>query len=266
MKIDHNWFYANNLDVYREDNPFEALVPQPVGTGFWWAGNNDGNFSDNWVFDNWRQGTMLVAIPDAVAGTPEGEADQQTQCPTSDGSLVYSTSCANEYFGNHMGQVPPGFQPHEGLDLFGNKTSLDGSADTAPNGVDFWWDEATPNTGNCWYDNVGSDGTRDTLTADPPIGPTEGESMPGFLPENCETSMGSAPGYTAKAPVLLACYGQWEMDSLDASSCSWWDTPPQPDSAAAASQRRAEDLLEPSQALRDWVDDLAGEISYGPEG
>jgi len=90
--------------------------------------------------------------------------------------------------------------------------------------------------------------------------------MPGFLPENCETSMGSAPGYTAKAPVLLACYGQWEMDSLDASSCSWWDTPPQPDSAAAASQRRAEDLLEPSQALRDWVDDLAGEISYGPEG
>jgi hypothetical protein len=266
MKIDHNWFYANNLDIYREDNPFEALVPQPVGTGFWWAGNNDGTFSDNWVFDNWRQGTMLVAIPDAVAGTPEGEADSQTQCPTSDGSLVYSTSCANEYFGNHMGQVPPGFQPHEGLDLFGNKTSLDGSAETAPNGVDFWWDEATPNTGNCWYDNVGLDGTRDTLTADPPIGPSEGESMPGFLPENCETSMGSAPGYTAKAPVLLACYGQWEMDSLDASSCSWWDTPPQPDSAAAASQRRPEDLLEPSRGLRDWVDDLAGEISYGPEG
>ena len=138
MKIDHNWFYANNLDVYREDNPFEALVPQPVGTGFWWAGNNDGNFSDNWVFDNWRQGTMLVAIPDAVAGTPEGEADAQTQCPTSgNGGLTYSTSCANEYFGNHMGQVPPGFQPHEGLDLFGNKTSLEGDVKTAPNGVDF---------------------------------------------------------------------------------------------------------------------------------
>ncbi len=263
MKIDHNWFYANNLDIYREDNPFEALVPQPVGTGFWWAGNNDGNFSDNWVFDNWRQGTMLVAIPDAVAGTPEGEADPQTQCP-SDG--VYSTSCANEYFGNHMGQVPPGFQPHEGLDMFGNKTSLDGNAETAPNGVDFWWDEATPNTGNCWYDNVGSDGTRESLTADPPIGPTAGGSMPGFLPEDCGSSMGSAAGYSAKAPVLLACYGQWEMDSLDASSCSWWDTPPQPGSAAAASERRAEDVLEPSQDLRDWVDDLAGKISYGPEG
>ena len=236
MKIDRNWFYANNLDVYSEESPFEALVPQPVGTGFWWAGNNDGNFSHNWVFDNWRQGTMLIAIPDAVSGTPEGEADAQTQCPTSgNGGLTYSTSCANEYFGNHMGQVPPGFQPHEGLDLFGNKTSLEGDVKTAPNGVDFYWDEATVNTGNCWYDNVGSDGTRESLTADPPIGPTAGGSMPGFLPEDCGSSMGSAPGYTSKAPVLLACYGQWETDSLDASSCSWWDTPPQPGSAAAAS-------------------------------
>jgi hypothetical protein len=165
-----------------------------------------------------------------------------------------------------MGQVPPGFQPHPQLDLFGNKTSLEGGSQTAPNGVDFWWDEATVNTGNCWYDNVGSDGTRESLTADPPIGPTAGQSMPGFLPENCGMSMGSAPGYSVKAPILLACYGQWETGGLDASSCSWWDTPPQPGSAAAASQRRAEDQLEPSQALRDWVDDLAGDISYGPEG
>jgi hypothetical protein len=210
---------------------------------------------------------MLVAIPDAVAGTPEGETDPQTQCPTSgEGGLTYSTSCANEYFGNHMGQVPPGFQPHEGLDWFGNKTSLDSSPKTAPNGVDFWWDEATVNTGNCWHDNEGPDGTRDSLTADPPLGPSAGASMPGFLPEDCASSMGSAPGYTSKAPVLLACYGQWEMDSLDASSCSWWDTPAQPGSAAAASERRAEDLIEPSKALRDWVDALAGDISYGPEG
>jgi hypothetical protein len=209
---------------------------------------------------------MLIAIPDAIVGTPEGEVDSQTQCPTSDDSaLVYSTSCANQYFANHMGQVPPDFEPHPGLDMFGNQTTLDGSAETAPNGVDFWWDEATVNTGNCWYDNVGPDGTRDTLTADPPLGP-EGESVPGFLPEKCATSMGSESGYSSKAPMLLACYGQWETGNLDASSCSWWDTPSQPGGAAAASQPRAEDLLEPSQALRDWVDDLAGDISYGPEG
>ncbi len=82
MKIDKNWFYANNLDVYRAENPFEALVPQPVGTGFFWPGNNDGRFENNWVFDNWRQGTMLVSIPDAIAGEAEGAVDEDTHCPT----------------------------------------------------------------------------------------------------------------------------------------------------------------------------------------
>ena len=237
MKIDHNWFYANNLDIYREDNPFDALVPQPVGTGFFWAGNNDGNFSHNWVFDNWRQGAMLVAIPDAVAGSPEGEADSQTQCPTSNGT--YSTSCANQYFGNHMGQVPPDFEPHPQLDLFGNQTTLEGDTETAPNGVDFWWDEATSSTGNCWYDNAGPDGSRDTLTADPPVGPSENESVPGFLPEKCATSMGSAPGYSSKSPGLLVCFGLWETDNVDApAGCDWWDTPSPPNGASSRSQRR----------------------------
>ncbi len=33
MKIDNNYFYANNLDVYRDENPFYARVPQAVGSG-----------------------------------------------------------------------------------------------------------------------------------------------------------------------------------------------------------------------------------------
>ena len=44
MKIDNNWFYANNLDIYATDPPFEPLVPQPVGTGFIWPGKNNGRF------------------------------------------------------------------------------------------------------------------------------------------------------------------------------------------------------------------------------
>ncbi|HYH58775.1 MAG TPA: right-handed parallel beta-helix repeat-containing protein [Thermoleophilaceae bacterium] len=266
MKIDRNWFYANNLDVYREDSPFEALVPQPVGTGFFWPGNNDGNFSHNWVFDNWRQGAMLIAIPDAIAGTPEGERDPQTHCPTSEGDLVYSTSCQNRYFANRMGQVPPGFKPFPALKMFGNKTSLSkGKPETAANGVDFWWDEATATTGNCWYDNEGPDGTRDSLTADPPINPVADQSTPGFLPENCATSVGGN-GYMAKVPGLLACFAQWESRELDQPGCTWWDTPPKPGTAAAASARRTapEAQLTPSRALRDWVHDLAGQISYGP--
>ena len=104
------------------------------------------------------------------------------------------------------------------------------TTETAPNGVDFWWDEATPSTGNCWYDNEGSDGTRDTLTADPPVGPAEDESVPGFLPEKCATSMGSASGYSSKSPGLLVCFGLWETDNVDApAGCDWWDTPSKPE-------------------------------------
>ncbi len=127
MKIDHNWFYANNLDVYVDDPPFEALVPQPVGTGFFWAGNNNGRFEDNWVFDNWRQGTMLIGVPDALAGEAEGAIDETIHCPTATGDMTtsISTSCDNHYSGNHMGQVPPDFEPHPGLTKFGNKTSLE---------------------------------------------------------------------------------------------------------------------------------------------
>jgi hypothetical protein len=273
MKIDNNWFYANNLDVYDEDMPFAALVPQPVGTGFLWAGNNDGRFKNNWVFDNWRQGTMLISVPDALAGEYEGAVDPQIHCPTATGNVEtsVSTSCDNRYSNNKMGQVPPNFKPHSGLTKFGNQTTLmDESVETAPNGVDFWWDEATVNVGNCWFDNTGPDGTRESLNPDPPLGPAEGQSAPGFLPENCEQSVGG-PAYGGKAAMLLACYGQWETGELDAPSCSWFDTPAQPGSAAARSQAEAsvqeqKELGKSAdgQALKEWARELAGQISLGP--
>jgi hypothetical protein len=261
MKIDHNLFYANNLDVYNADPAFEALVPQPVGTGFFWPGHNNGRFTGNWVFDNWRQGTMLVSIPDFVAGDYEGAVDPEIHCPTaSPGSpQSVSTSCDNRYFGNHMGEVPPGFEPHPALTKFGNETTLQSGSKTAPNGVDFWWDEMTANTGNCWYDNTGPDGTPDSVTGDPAA-----------LPSDCRTSTGS-PAYSGKAPILLACYGQWETRELDGGACDWFDTPPKPGSAAAraaeARERRMEAdfaTTEDGEVLDEWARGLAGQISYGP--
>ena len=137
MRIDHNWFYANNLDVYRANNPFEALVLQPVGTGFFWPGNNDGDFLDNWVFDNWRQGAMLISIPDALAGEAEGAVDDPIHCPTGRAPGC-STSCYNIYRGNNMGQVPPNFKPHPGLTQVRQQDDADRRPpNRAPNGIDF---------------------------------------------------------------------------------------------------------------------------------
>src|SRR5215213_349572 len=269
MKIDNNWFFANNLDVYRDENPFYARVPQAVGSGFMWPGNNDGRFEDNWVFDNWRQGTMLISIPDAVAGDAEGEVDPGIHCPSAGEGV--STSCDNQYSGNHMGEVPSDFKSFPELTMFGNQTSLTGNPKSAPNGVDFWWDEATPNTGNCWPNNTGPDGTHGSLTADPPIGPP-GQSVPGSLPEDCASSMGS-PNYATKVPGLLDCFGQWESENLDAPGCTWFNTPPQPGTRASEAERREEQRLQDrlaggseAAAIQDWVSELSGDVSLGPQG
>jgi hypothetical protein len=231
--IDNNVIYSNNLDSFREDTPFVNTVGLPIGVGTFYPGVNKSVIRDNYIFDNWRRGTMLVSIP---SGTERGEIEDpstQGSCPVGGGNAGYPTSCQNEYHGNVMGVAPEGFKPSPAVDKFGNPHSLDDPGVT--NGVDFWWDEA-PTEGNCWHDNVGPDGTRDSLNTDPPIGPAEGQNVSGFLPEACDPSDPSypagigGPGYLSKVGMLLAC-------GEAAPSCEWFMPPSEPGSAEA---RRAE--------------------------
>ena len=107
-QIDHNLIYSNNLNLFVDDPPVEPVVGVPVGVGVLWPGHNDGRVHDNWIFDNWRRGTMLLAIPDAIVGlTPEGSVDPGVSCPT---APSVTTSCNNHYYDNHMGQAPPDFK------------------------------------------------------------------------------------------------------------------------------------------------------------
>ncbi len=253
QKVDRNWFYSNNLDVYRDGNPFEPLVPQAVGTGIMWPGMNDGVFSRNRVFDNWRHGTLLVSIPDEVAGEAEGNVDDPQHCAEpgatpAESDDQASTSCNNRYFKNKMGSVPGGFEGHPGLKKFGNKSGLSGpqTPDELPNGVDYWWDEEPTSNDNCWYENVGPDGTPGTLTADPqfnPAGPTP--PTPGFLPEVCENTGGSPAAYSAKATLLVECFAEWEFrgetDSAGEGACYWYEMPERPDSRRAAVEQREQE-------------------------
>ena len=52
------------------------------------------------------------------------------------------------------------------------------TASLKPNGVDFWWDEFPSNTGNCWYNNIGPDGTNASWTGDPQRFAKPGMSVP----------------------------------------------------------------------------------------
>ena len=158
-KVDHNYIYANNFDVYDPKSPVKPLVGVPIGGGIVYAGMNDARVHDNWFFDNWRFGTILFAVPDALtsAGGAEGYGlSRRLLLGAPENGL--STSCGNHQFGNRMGQAPPGFEYPAKLRQYGVPHG-DAGSETAPNGTDFWWDEFLSNRWNCWYGNTGPDGT-----------------------------------------------------------------------------------------------------------
>jgi hypothetical protein len=216
--IKNNNFYSNNYNPYLPicaagkspgpDGPnqgcsdFTPSVPVPVGTGMWWAGGNDNTVTGNRFWNNWRRGTMLFAVPDQLVCGPAGvDPTQLAGCdPT---KVPPSTSYDNKYVGNIMGVAPNGSKQR--------------------NGTDFWWDQYAGNTGNCWHDNTGVNGDRASLTSVPPIGPVAGQSIPGFLPEDCATSIGT--GGPAQEAELVNCLADFTYDT---GTCDWFTTPKKP--------------------------------------
>ena len=238
IEVDHNNIYSNNYNSYSEDRAFLNTVGLPIGVGIMWPGVNYSNVHDNYIFDNWRRGTMLLAVPEATArGEPE-DPSEAGSCPLNPQVV---TSCGDEYSNNFMGQVPKGFKPSVAVGQFGNPSSLD-KRDDPINGVDFWWDEFLGNVQNCWHDNVGPDGTRASVTGDPPLSPIAGQNVPGFLPEVCDnTSVGT--GDVVKEAVLANCgtgYTPGE-EPPQPPLCDWFAPPPEPGSQAAKSYQEAWD-------------------------
>lgn len=301
-EIDNNFIYSNNFDIYEEDSRVEALVGVPVGTGVIYAGINDARVHDNWIFDNWRDGVMLFAVPDALTSAcdapssnsfnfgaedascgAEGDVDPGVSCPGAPENGL-STSCGNRFFNNKMGQVPPGFVFPHAVDQFQIKRGAIGRRNdpvdprskdnfevvaepNLPNGNDFWWDEFTSNTANCWYSNTGPNGSESGVTGAGEAGRTPGVP-PNRLPncndgESPEMSVGN--GDVAKEAYLIDCSmgPDEDMGPLD---CDWWDTPARPASFAArqASRRFAAAAREfattpEARRLRERVAEMIGD-------
>ncbi|MDX6582205.1 MAG: hypothetical protein QOI10_1389 [Solirubrobacterales bacterium] len=200
--FEHNNIYSNNFNPYVEGSDVEAALPYPVGTGIWIAGGNYHIVRDNHIYDNWRRGTMLFSIPDALVCGPV-TGNSQSGCDPS----TYSTSFYNSYYGNVMGESPNGT--------------------AKPNGTDFWWDAFPNSKGNCWYDNSG---------------PAPITSSPANLPDcdggkDPDSSVGS--GDAANEGELAACAVSFETGNYDPATCPWFASPAKPGTAAARAERRA---------------------------
>ena len=246
VEVDHNNIYSNNLNLYATDNPtIEPIVGVlPVGVGIFWAGHNDGNVHHNNIFDNWRYGAQLLAVPDAVVNAvdelrPEGDVDPGISCAT---APQVTTSCGNRFHHNNMGIPPRGFEPSPAVDDFGNHSAV---GLRLPNGVDFWWDEFLGNNGNCWYENTGTDGTGRSVTGPGPGTPPD--LLPG-LPL-CETLIGL--GDVAKELNLTNCFLAREGGEENPATCDWFVMPSRPSSAGNRSDRAEATRAEQAAASGD---------------
>ena len=154
----YNRIYSNNENYYTRyvdkgvcDKPIEErgyidgtvcpVVPTPVGTGVLVAGGNFNSTDNNWIYDNWRYGTMQFWVPAPLR-------DEY------DPSKLYDTSNNNRTFGNRMGITPAGTTKH--------------------NGMDHWWDDQ--GNGNCWEDNTSSWGEATHNFVVPPAACADGGS------------------------------------------------------------------------------------------
>jgi hypothetical protein len=205
MLVENNNIYSNNFNPYDEGSDVDPAFPFPVGTGMWIAGGNHHTIRNNNIYDNWRRGTMIFAIPDVLICGPGMGNDNQKGC---DPSQTH-TSHFNINASNVMGRAP------------------DGSV--KPNGVDFWWDAHPNNRGNCWYLNEG---------------PQDMVESPGTLPncdlgKNPDSSVGT--GDSPNEGELLSCLAAFETRNFDrqTTSCPWLYSPEKP--KGTASERVAEE-------------------------
>jgi hypothetical protein len=154
----YNRIYSNNENYYTRfvdkgvcEKPIEErgymegtvcpVVPTPVGTGVLIAGGNFNSTDHNWIYDNWRYGTMQFWVPAPLR-------DEY------DPSKLYDTSNNNRTFANTMGITPSGKVRH--------------------NGMDHWWDDQ--GNGNCWQDNESSRGEATDNFTVPPAACADGGS------------------------------------------------------------------------------------------
>jgi hypothetical protein len=199
--FENNRIYSNNFNSFTSDSDVAPDVPVPVGVGILIAGGNNDKVRGNRFWDNWRRATMLIAVPDAVSDKTDS---------------AESTSHRNRFYDNVMGIAQNGQRK--------------------PNGVDFWWDQHPSNRNNCWYRNVGVDGTAKSITSDPPVNPVNGKLG---LPSDC-VNVSTGETYASKGPELGGCAASIENNEYNADICPWFRSPPPPGPGSAAAAQGTE--------------------------
>ncbi|HYZ29192.1 MAG TPA: right-handed parallel beta-helix repeat-containing protein, partial [Thermoleophilaceae bacterium] len=190
--IEDNNFYSNNFNLYAPSSDVKPSFPFPIGTGMWIAGGNHHTIRNNHFWDNWRRGTMIFSVPDALVCGPAADGNEQHGCD----ATKISTSHYNQTYDNVMDQRP------------------DGKIDR--NGIDFWWDNSTGARGNCWFRNKSPLGIR---------------TAPAILPDcadGSDPSLSLGTGDPLQEQELVVCVSAFVSRSYEGNPCAWLQPPPDP--------------------------------------
>ena len=213
MLVENNRIYSNNFNTYAPDSDVKPAFPFPTGTGMWIAGGNQHRIRNNFFYDNWRRGTMVFSVPDALVCGPAAGGNEQAGCD----STTISTSHYNQTFDNKMGVRP------------------DGTVDR--NGTDFWWDVFPGSRGNCWFRNSGPR----PITTDPA----------GRLPDcggGTDPSLSIGTGSQNEAE-LASCVAAFETRNFDPSGpCPWIRKPADPGDGGSGAMARHASFTRPAVA------------------
>ena len=192
---------------------------------------NDARVHDNYIFDNWRDGAMLFAVPDIAhhGGGAEGDIfpgiSVRVRRPTGSPRRAATSSSATAWAGRRTASAT-----RDVIDMFGNVHAHDDAKPKKPNGNDFWWSEFfAQNTGNCWYGNTGYDGTAATVT-----GPGEAGRLPASRPRCCRRTAPPAWATTTSPKIvyLLDCANGPDEDT-GPQDRDWWTLPAKPGKTTA---------------------------------
>src|SRR3954453_19517457 len=197
--LEHNNFYSNNFNLFAPDSDVKPAFPFPSGTGMWIGRGNPHPVRDNYFWDNWRRGTMIFSVTDAVVCGPLAGGNEQAGCD----STQISTSHYNQTSGNHMDQRP------------------DGTIDR--NGTDFWWDAAPGARGNCWFGNTSPTG----ITSSPllPL-PNCGDGA------NPDSSLGTGSENEVELGLCAVTYESGNYNQPN--PCPWLTPPTDPDNGSSS--------------------------------
>ena len=205
MKIDHNYIYSNNLDLYETTIRCSCRSSRmPIGTGIVWPGMNDGEFSNNWIFDNWQP----RHAPRGDSGRGRGHRRRQRGLPDPlpqhhrpGGARrplldVVRQPLLREQDGR---RCPTGFGPtppwtnSATRPAFWTRTCPT-SCPTASTTAGM---SSRPTDNNCWYQNTGPDGTAASLTAEPPL-----QTRSARIRRSRDCSAGESRTSTSAAPHM----------------------------------------------------------------